>query len=45
MVVDIPAPAGDVPSEHIMKPLRPPYDRMVRGLPVTAPYHGPQLLG
>ncbi len=27
-----------------MKPLRPPYDRMARGLSVAAPYRGPQLL-
>jgi malate dehydrogenase (oxaloacetate-decarboxylating) len=28
-----------------MKPLKPPYDRMARGLPVEAPYRGSQLLG
>src|SRR6478672_8109369 len=28
-----------------MKPLRPPYDRMARGLPIEAPYRGSQLLG
>jgi malic enzyme len=28
-----------------MKPLRPPYDRMARGLPIEAPLPGPQLLG
>jgi malate dehydrogenase (oxaloacetate-decarboxylating) len=28
-----------------MKPLRPPFDRMARGLPVEAPFRGPQLLG
>jgi malic enzyme len=28
-----------------MKPLLPPFDRMARGLPVEAPYRGPQLLG
>ena len=28
-----------------MKPLLSPFDRMARGLPVEAPYRGPQLLG
>jgi len=28
-----------------MKPLIPPFDRMARGLPIEAPFRGPQLLG
>src|SRR5689334_1436565 len=36
---------ADVPSGCRMKPLLPPFDRMARGLPVEAPYRGPQLLG
>src|SRR4029079_11454158 len=33
------------PRNARMKPLIPPFDRMAGGLPVEAPFRGPQLLG